>query len=265
MLRRTVSAALPLLLSPLLASAATVCSVESGAKTVPLVELYTSEGCSDCPPADRWLSEIAAREDGEANFLAFHVDYWDAIGWPDRFASKLHTQRQQLRVSRTGKRVVYTPQVMIGEATTVGWRGGRSAGGEVGRLLDAARSRDATVRLRMSHVVDDGDVMVTLEVDDAGAGADEAWVWLAAYEDGLVSAIAAGENEGRELHHDRVVRALQGPWMLGQAPIKVRLALPQDADPQRTGLVAFVESPATGAALQSLGTRLTSCAAVPSS
>ncbi len=68
------------------ASAAELCSVRSGAQTMPLVELYTSEGCSSCPPADRWLSQRLASDGDATNWLAFHVDYWDDLGWPDRFA-----------------------------------------------------------------------------------------------------------------------------------------------------------------------------------
>jgi len=71
---------------------AQTCSARSGDLRTPLVELYTSEGCSSCPPADRWLSARARASD--ANWLAFHVDYWDDIGWPDRFASPLFSQRQ---------------------------------------------------------------------------------------------------------------------------------------------------------------------------
>ncbi|TYT23151.1 DUF1223 domain-containing protein [Luteimonas viscosa] len=251
----------PMLLSPLLASA-TVCTTASGSRTIPLVELYTSEGCSDCPPADRWLSEIAVREEGEANFLAFHVDYWDEIGWPDRFASRLHTQRQQLRVSRAGERVIYTPQVMVGEEVTVSWRGGTSTDGNVNRVLQAARTGAAPVTLRMSHRMVGREAQVTLGVEGRLRDGDDAWVWLAVYEDALFSTVQAGENAGKRLRHDRVVRVLQGPWKFSRArlALDVRLALPQELDPERAGLVAFVESVSNGAPLQSLGSRLTECA-----
>lgn len=99
--------------------AAETCAARSGAQTVPLVELYTSEGCSSCPPADRWLSR-SLRSDA-ANFLAFHVDYWDDIGWPDRFASPAYSQRQRQRVAATGSRTVYTPQVMAGTHVQANW------------------------------------------------------------------------------------------------------------------------------------------------
>ena len=63
-----------------------LCGVRSGGQIVPLIELYTSEGCSSCPPADRWLLRELQRDQHQANWLAFHFDYWDDLGWPDRFA-----------------------------------------------------------------------------------------------------------------------------------------------------------------------------------
>src|SRR6476620_12021463 len=102
------------------ATAAPLCTAQSGARTVPLVELYTSEGCSSCPPADRWFS--GHMDDTRANWLAFHVDYWDDIGWHDRFGDARFSQRQYARVHAVGERTVYTPQVMIGADIQAPWR-----------------------------------------------------------------------------------------------------------------------------------------------
>ena len=96
------------------------CSTTSGDQIIPLVELYTSEGCSSCPPADRWLSTQLARKD--INLLAFHVDYWDSIGWKDRFASPAYSQRQRERVNAAGADTVYTPQVMVGRDVRTSWQ-----------------------------------------------------------------------------------------------------------------------------------------------
>ena len=86
------------------------CVARAETVSVPLVELYTSEGCSSCPPADRWLSQQVP---GRFVPLALHVDYWDYIGWRDRFAQARFGQRQRDMVNRGGGRVVYTPQVML--------------------------------------------------------------------------------------------------------------------------------------------------------
>ncbi|NZA26675.1 DUF1223 domain-containing protein [Luteimonas sp. SJ-92] len=257
---------------PLAAMADSACRASSSPGVTPLVELYTAEGCSDCPKADAWLTETASAMAAEdASFLAFHVDYWDSIGWPDRFSAGIHSDRQRLRVAQSGKRVVYTPQVMIGEATTVDWqrpgRGARAATGgrnEFGRVLDAARSRDANVRLDMAVLGADDEALL-VRLDASGAARDDVgrdvWIWLALYEDGLVSRVSAGENQGRTLRHDRVVRALKGPWRLSADGFsqEIRLEVPQDAETASAGLVAFVEAAETGRSLQSLGLRLDAC------
>src|SRR5438874_9729916 len=91
------------------------CKAVSGERTTPLVELYTSEGCDSCPPADRWLSSQFPRS-GDANralALAFHVDYWDRLGWNDRFASHAYTERQYAAIQANGKTFVVTPQILL--------------------------------------------------------------------------------------------------------------------------------------------------------
>ena len=97
------------------AGAAAACVATSGRETVPLVELFTSEGCDSCPPADRWLSATfpSVRAAASASVLAFHVDYWDRLGWKDRFASPAFTQRQAQQQVPSGARFSYTPQVVV--------------------------------------------------------------------------------------------------------------------------------------------------------
>src|SRR5450755_245951 len=93
------------------ARAAGACSAHSARTATPVVELYTSEGCNSCPPADRWLSRLKADPDVVA--LAFHVDYWDRLGWKDRFASAAFTERQATQQASNGARFSYTPQVVV--------------------------------------------------------------------------------------------------------------------------------------------------------
>ena len=87
------------------------CTARSAATVPPVVELYTSEGCNSCPPADRWLSKLKA--DPSVVALAFHVDYWDRLGWKDRFASAAFTARQAEQQASNGARFSYTPQVVV--------------------------------------------------------------------------------------------------------------------------------------------------------
>src|SRR5215218_3837153 len=91
------------------------CTATSARHRVPLLELYTSEGCDSCPPADRWISSLASRGYGSDRVvvLAFHVDYWDRLGWPDRFAQTRFTERQRAINDRNRSRVIYTPQLVL--------------------------------------------------------------------------------------------------------------------------------------------------------
>lgn len=246
---------------PLHAHAAGGCRVESGMQRVPLVELYTAEGCSDCPPADKWLSGLAVEQAPDGAIpLAMHVDYWDAEGWPDRFADAAYTKRQDFRLHLARKKVRYTPQVMIGEQTGVDWRDPR----KIRHTLSKAREAVAPVALTLEAVPADGKLQVRVGATPAAetsAGKPDL-LWLAMYQDDLTSEIAEGENKGRTLHHDRVARALHGPWGLSGAPVNGTVDLPLPAgkaDLQGLGLVLFAESSATGDGLQALELVLDTC------
>src|SRR6186713_2249044 len=101
------------------ARAVDACSAASTRQVAPVVELYTSEGCNSCPPADRWLSNLKA--DPTVVALAFHVDYWDRLGWKDRFASAALTARQAAQQSSNGARFSYTPQVVVDGRDRTDW------------------------------------------------------------------------------------------------------------------------------------------------
>jgi len=181
--------ALPLASAALVASALAAdasCRSASGATALHVVELYTSEGCSSCPPADRWLSSLAGRDDVLAE--AFHVDYWDHLGWKDRFSSPAYTARQEQQRAASGARFVYTPQVIVD--------------GIDGRELPA-RAAPAKVELALSRTGDDR-VFATV-TPLAGAPSRLAAYWSVT-ESGHSTAVRAGENAGATLHHDFVVR-----------------------------------------------------------
>jgi hypothetical protein len=241
-------------------TAGAACLGGSGERQVPLVELYTAEGCNECPAADRWLSELSKQPVSvRPALLALHVDYWDEIGWPDRFADPLHGKRQEARVMLAGKRVVYTPQVMVGRNTQVDWRNPRRLASSLQSLqadspavdltLHADRQRGNTLQVRFS---------ANLRKDEHAAL--QPLLWLALYQDGLSSAVTAGENKGLTLRHDRVVRSLKGPWRMQENRFEgeVGLVLPQ-ADADQFGLVLFAESSLTGTGLQSLELPLSAC------
>ncbi|MEP6633248.1 MAG: DUF1223 domain-containing protein [Luteimonas sp.] len=226
------------------ATAAEHCEARSSATITPLVELYTSEGCSSCPPADRWFSKQIP--DSQGNWLAFHVDYWDDIGWPDRFASHDYTLRQRARVLLSGgKDVIFTPQVMVGADVQAPWQ---SSGRFERALKDASQPAPVALALQAQPQGKAWDVRLGV-AHIAGSASIPAEVWLAQYIDGQVSHVRAGENRGVTLHHDRVVRKLYGPWKLGAESLSQSVVVtPQVGS---WGMTAFVQD-GSGKILQSL-------------
>lgn len=232
---------------------ATTCAAESGAQTVPLVELFTSEGCDSCPPADRWLTSQfpVAGTAGAVTVLAFHVDYWDRLGWKDRFATAGYTQRQYDAMRANGATFVYTPQVLVQGHDMPSWRGGK-----VGDALAAARKRPARANLTLTaDAVPGGNVAVRAHATVADrALRKNAVLWIAYADSGLVSDVKAGENRGVQLHHDHVVRSLHGPYAIdagGTAAATLSLAPPREAG-QLPTLVAVVQDVKNGEVLQTL-------------
>ena len=227
-----------LLLCALVATAAdaATCTAASGATRNSLLELYTSEGCSSCPPADRWLSQLPG--DPGVVPLAFHVDYWDRLGWRDPYAQAAFSQRQRARNSGLGW--VYTPQVMLDGTDFRNWHRG----------LPARSNAPAEVGLALT--LDQTPERIEVQADSrfaSSAAARGAGLYLALYENRLSSKVTAGENAQRTLHHDRVVRQLVGPL----DPLRARYSfmLQPGWKAADLGVAAFVLD-ARGATLQAL-------------
>lgn len=224
------------------------CVARAEIVSVPLVELYTSEGCSSCPPADRWLSQLAP---GRVVPLALHVDYWDYIGWRDRFAQARFSQRQREMVNRGGGRVVYTPQVMLDGRDFRTWHS--PAAFDYALRRSAGRPLRAKLALAVTGGTAEGwRARLTGEVLPR-KGRSEAY--LALYENGLVSAVEAGENRGARLRHDYVVRQWLGPLPVG-ADGRIAYShtfAPRDGiDFTRAGVAAFVQDGDSGEVLQAV-------------
>jgi hypothetical protein len=229
---------------------ASSCTATSGAKRVTVVELYTSEGCDSCPPADRWLSGLKNRNDVVP--LSFHVDYWDYIGWKDPYAQKSFTERQRVRVAAQNSRSVYTPQVMMNGQDFTTWRNPRAQ--ETFRSLGAL---SAPIELKLTAAAQSNAVKINIETLDGQAGTRldrKDTVYTAAlYEHNLVSNVTAGENRGVTLRHDFVVRALQ------RSPNKsFTLPFSKDAVPANLG-VAIIAETTTGEFLQAVKLDLGGC------
>ena len=167
-----------------------------------VAELFTSEGCSSCPPADALLVELARRPDVLA--LAFHVTYWNSLGWKDPFSLDLATARQRAYAAMLGESDIYTPELVVdGRQAVVG-----SDRAAVSMALDAASREASAPRLLRLRVGDAG-----LHVDIA-AGKGAGTVWLVGFDHLHRTAIGRGENSGRTLLEANIVRAARpvGHW-----------------------------------------------------
>lgn len=224
-------------------SALTIFGIASARATPPnpgqtpvVVELFTSQGCSSCPPADNFLGELA----GQANVLAlaFHVDYWDYIGWKDPFASPEFTRRQRDYQGSLGTRVVYTPQMVIdGQIDAVG-----SHRGEV---------RDAIVQAAMHpkipitiDTLESGELQARIPAAEIKL-ADNAVIWLVRFDGKHETAVKRGENSGATLVNYNVVREIRqlGEWT--GAALDLPLAIRLD-EMGASGCAVIVQSGPTG-------------------
>ena len=230
------------------------CSAYTGPHTTALVELYTSEGCDTCPPADHWLSSLFSQgfRPDQVVPLALHVDYWDYIGWKDPFGRAEFSARQRKLAAMRRPAIVYTPQVLLQGQDFRGWAGGGFAE-QVARI----NSRAARARIALSiRAIEPQAIRTELSAmlfDPAER--KSAAVYLAAYQNRLASEVKAGENRGRRLEHDFVVREWIGPIAFGEG-LKLEqsrdLALLPGADPRNLGVAAFVQNRSSGEVLQAL-------------
>jgi hypothetical protein len=200
-----------------------------------VVELYTSEGCNSCPPAEAQIGKLAGQDGIIA--LAFHVDYWDSLGWKDRFELPEALARQQQYAHTLHLRSVYTPQLVIdGQRDVVG--GGEGIG--------SSAAKQPGVPLELS--VRDNSLQVAVAAQPSHAPCD---VLLLGYLPQAVSKVTRGENAGRELHEFNIVRSLRklGEWQGEGKTFSVPLA---SIAPDATGVVVLVQQrdqgPIVGAA-----------------
>ena len=222
------------------------CTKQSPGHAVALLELYTSEGCNSCPPADQWLSRLARDGPGIDSVvpLAFHVDYWDRLGWKDRFAAAAFSERQYALARQAGGRAVYTPGVFLNFREFRGWGSLR-----FGEALRAVNARPARADIRLG--LDTAGAQLEIEADFVLKTPGDARGFVALYENRLSTAVKAGENRGVTLRHDFVVRDWFGPLEVrGKAELRRTLALQRHWKPQDLGLAAFVQDGAGREVLQ---------------
>ena len=217
-------------------------SSRAWAETPVVIELFTSEGCSSCPPADALLVDLSHK--GPPNgvqliLLGEHVDYWNYIGWTDRFSSAAFSERQNNYVRQLHLATAYTPQMVIdGHLQLVG-----NGASEVYRniSLAAAEPKPAQVSLQWEP-------QQKLKVAVRTPANAHPKILLAITEDGLSTAVGGGENGGRTLHHAAVVRQLRelGTVTNGQFDATVDAVLHPDWNPAKIKVAVLVQEPGNG-------------------
>jgi len=203
------------------------------------IELFTSQGCSSCPPADRQLGKLARRPDIVA--LSFHVDYWDYIGWKDRFASKATTERQRAYARTLKQRYVYTPEMVVdGRVHQPGINDGQIDA----MLADARRQSPARTTPQLVRAPDGA---LTIRLAAAKLESGPADVTVFAYDLQHSTPVGRGENEGRRLDNFNVVRRFEivGQWNGAEA----HWTVPADRFESGQGLAVIVQQPDHGLVL----------------
>jgi hypothetical protein len=226
------------------------CTATSGPDTAALVELYTSEGCSSCPPADRWLAALGSRYPASKVVpLALHVDYWDYIGWKDPYAKREFSLRQRKFSQLQRMALVYTPQVLLQGRDFRAW-----GGAAFDQSLAKINAQPAKATLRLTVTGADPSALQVEAVAELLQSSAEADLYLATYRSGLQSRVNAGENRGRLLTHDYVVLEWQGPFAFAGKTLTQRRKVPllPGAGPANSGVAAFVQDRRTGEVLQAL-------------
>jgi hypothetical protein len=192
---------------------------------VALVEQYTSEGCSSCPPTDHWLSLLGAAGHPDTVVpLALHVDYWNSLGWNDRFAQHGFTVRQQDLTAQGGGHVVYTPEVFVAGREARRWYAQDDFNAAVQRVVMESTPADVALDLATCepHALDLAARFRTHADDHRCANG-----FVTVYENKLMTQVGGGENGGAKLHHEYVVRKWIGPVPLagGAGEIRQTVAL----------------------------------------
>jgi hypothetical protein len=207
-------------------------------KSPVVLELFTSQGCSSCPPADLILGEFAKNEDIIS--LSFHVDYWDYIGWKDTFASKVTTARQYDYAKSLGQRNVYTPQMVVAGQKHI-------VGSDESSIRTAIRQIKSQKALQAKIKIQDAGDVLKLTVSTSMKAPCEAWLF--AFDSRHEVAVQRGENSGNKLAYTNVVRdvRLLGRWDGGERSFDVRHD--EISMQKRDGYVIIVQAKGQGPVL----------------
>ena len=197
-----------------------------------LIELFTSQGCSSCPPADKLLSELAKRPEVVA--LSFHVNYWDRLGWKDPFARQAYTDRQETYGRKFQASGIYTPQMVVnGKEEFVG-----SDRQQAEKAISKAVALSLTATILLESQIEGNTISVNFNLAGNFMGKD---FFLALVEDGIETEVKRGENSGKKLHHDNVVRQLEKLPVTHQKAGSLSLTIPEGAIKEHCHIVAWLQ------------------------
>lgn len=219
-----------------------IVSITSASHKTGLLELFTSEGCSSCPPADKWLGSLADKgyQDETVIPVAFHVDYWDYLGWRDIYAEHKYSERQHQHVVQNRLATAYTPQLILDGKNL-------RPSGLLDSRLRKINSEKASVNITLrARSLSDDRLQLQAEVSAVtDAPAQPARLMIAVVTDKIVSSVGAGENSGRTLNHYHVSREMLGPFDVSTKAatrIDQEIRLPEGTSKDNSSIIAFVET-----------------------
>jgi hypothetical protein len=226
--------------------------VNSSDRQTAVLELYTSEGCSSCPSADRWLSKLVTtpRQELDVLALAFHVDYWDYLGWKDRFSSATYTKRQRVLGANNLQRTIYTPEFFVNGKETRG-------SGNILEQIEKTNRQPAPLALQLTVSRDNSELVVALQAPAKRDRVGQIHHRYLVYENDLFTDVKRGENSGKVLHHQQVVRYMSLAQGL-KTSNQHRITINPDWQTENVGIAVLVTSPGDLHYLQAVHTPIAS-------
>lgn len=233
------------------AFAAEKLTVVSSPQQTAVVELYTSEGCSSCPPADQWFEALidVPKEELDVLALAFHVDYWDYIGWKDRFGSPKHTSRQRQLGANNNQGSIYTPEFFVDGAEARGTR-------NVIEKIRISNNKTAVLQLKLSVSKEGETLRLELQTASEDTLPEILHSRFLVYESQLSSDVTRGENSGETLSHQQVVRYMS-PALRLEDNSRHEINIDPDWQLANIGIAAMITSPGNETYLQAVHTPIT--------
>jgi len=207
-----------------------------------VVELFTSEGCSSCPPADEFLSELVQKTDSVSRIyaLSFHVDYWDKLGWVDPFSSPYFTDRQRVYASVKKSKNIYTPQMFVnGREGFIGSNRQKAV-----KNIKAVLEKPSQVAINLTARVAPGKGIIQVDYKTF-YGKKEYLLFIALVQHGVVSKVTAGENAGKTLHHENVVVGFKTIRLADGDSGTVEFHFPLEIDLKNFSVIAYAQDPKT--------------------